>query len=426
VALTLTIDGGDETAHLRWGSLSITQTEGAREGRCNFTMTDFLPSPIATVVVADGATTYFSGEVRSLTGREYSTGHSFVDVTAHDTRGYPLVSDAPFNLSDVDAETTYTRNFDSGYYPTAGWWRLGEPSGVTAVDAAAVQNGTYQGSPTLGVTGAMPGTTNTAVTLNGTTQWIDVGSARLKGLADFAIAAWAKTSYSGASQVIYAEHAAGGDGASLIRFYIATTGRPTFQYRDAASTVDTIVPTSGNWADGAWHHFAALKLGTTVHLSVDGTTVKSAVLTATNTLTGTLVAKIGRDPGATAYYFNGSLDEVMTWDYYPGGAPGGPASLFPARDSRRYLSLVTQNDWDGAASFTSTAVLSTLAAGLLPGQTFAYASALLSGGIIGIQTDITPSAIIQEVTTTWLNATTPLYTVKVGDPPLTLAKAIKP
>ena len=50
------------------------------------------------------------------------------------------------------------------------YWRLGESSGTVAVDETGNYNGTYVGSPTLGVDGLLLGDTNTAVSFDGVDQ----------------------------------------------------------------------------------------------------------------------------------------------------------------------------------------------------------------------------------------------------------------
>jgi prepilin-type N-terminal cleavage/methylation domain-containing protein len=53
------------------------------------------------------------------------------------------------------------------------FWRLGESSGTTAVDASPNGlNATYVGSPTLGVAGALSNNSNTAISLNGPSQYL--------------------------------------------------------------------------------------------------------------------------------------------------------------------------------------------------------------------------------------------------------------
>ena len=57
----------------------------------------------------------------------------------------------------------------------AAYWRLGEPSGTTAADASGNnRTGSYVGSPTLGVGGALVGDSNTAVSFNGSSQYVEV------------------------------------------------------------------------------------------------------------------------------------------------------------------------------------------------------------------------------------------------------------
>src|SRR5207245_2849368 len=58
-----------------------------------------------------------------------------------------------------------------------GYWRLGEPGGTTLVDATSNHlDGSYSGTPTLGVTGALTGDPDTAASFNGT-SWGTVTAA---------------------------------------------------------------------------------------------------------------------------------------------------------------------------------------------------------------------------------------------------------
>lgn len=59
----------------------------------------------------------------------------------------------------------------AGYFETItaagpeGYWRLGEASGTSAADASGhTHTGTYTGTVTLGVPGALAGDSNTAIT----------------------------------------------------------------------------------------------------------------------------------------------------------------------------------------------------------------------------------------------------------------------
>jgi hypothetical protein len=409
VALSVTIDGTDRISLLQYGSLSITRTAGAREGRCDFTLRGLTPYLTQTLVIADGATTYFSGTVYGVNFRETVPGNWYTDISGHDTGAAATSASAPFSLSDQSASAAYLRHMAT--MPPLNWWRLGEPSGTTATDAMGARNGTYQGSPTLGAAGAMTTDSDTAVTLNGSSQWVDVGAYQLAGLSEFTIAAWGKTSYSGASQKIYAERKADGTGAWVL-FYLNTSGRPVFQYRDNAGTSDTITVSSGNYADGAWHHFAVTKFGTAIVIYVDGVSAKTGTLTANNTLSGTILAKIGKD-AYDGHYFTGSLDEVMLWNMDIGSA--AVRSVWNCRNIKQYVSLTFSSTYDGATP-AETGTVTTFDSGLAPGQEIGVSSVNLGKWMY--------SYTIKEVTISWDTSAHIRYVVKYGDDPLTLAGAV--
>ena len=61
-----------------------------------------------------------------------------------------------------------------------GYWRLGDGSGTTMADSSGnSRNGTYTGSPSFGVGGLLVGDTDTAVSLNGSSQYGNVSVALL-------------------------------------------------------------------------------------------------------------------------------------------------------------------------------------------------------------------------------------------------------
>src|SRR5512137_220102 len=53
-----------------------------------------------------------------------------------------------------------------------GYWPLGESWGTVAADSAGADGGAYVGTPTLAAAGPLVGDTSTAVTLDGTTQYV--------------------------------------------------------------------------------------------------------------------------------------------------------------------------------------------------------------------------------------------------------------
>lgn len=100
----------------------------------------------------------------------------------------------------------------------AGYWRLGEPSGTVAADELGVSNGTYTGSPTLAVAGALDVDSNGGVLFNGTSQYVSVanttainqGNGPLGSMAHIAVYPYAMN----APQVLR-HYQAGGGGARV-------------------------------------------------------------------------------------------------------------------------------------------------------------------------------------------------------------------
>ncbi len=79
-----------------------------------------------------------------------------------------------------------------------GYWRLGEPSGTTAVDLSGQgHDGTYVGGVTLGQPGAIAGDSNTAALFDGTTGHVVIPDSVDWNLGDFTLEAWIKTTNAG-------------------------------------------------------------------------------------------------------------------------------------------------------------------------------------------------------------------------------------
>jgi hypothetical protein len=412
VALALTIDGTDRIGYLQYGSLKVTDTDAWREARCDFTLVGFTPFTLDTLVIADGATTYFDGTVQAVALTEHKPGTWYARVSGHGAGGAAAAPMAPFSLSDADAEDSYTAMIADGFgFPSIfqpyAWWRLGEASGTNAVDEEGIQDGTYVNAPTLGVAGPMT-TGDTAVTFNGTDEYVTCGSQHLGGQTDFSIAAWAKSSSGATTQTIYCErHATTGN--AMVRLSLDANGRPTFAYRDdGGGAIDSIVPTSGDWTDDAWHHFVVTKDATAIVIYVDGVSVKTGTLTNDNTLTG-MAANIAKDPRTSNELFVGSLGQVMIWR--EAITSSMVHRLYAMRDVKRYASL----EWSTVLPSTTTAKATTYDAGLLPGQYLTVTSGNFA--LVGVEYQV------KEVSVTWKNATTPLYTVVMGTALITLAAA---
>lgn len=101
------------------------------------------------------------------TGTVVAPGGALDDVTA---------TPAPRGISQTISMTLQLRSYYAKIMTALGpmcYWRMGEPSGTTAADAASGINGTYHGVM-LGRTGAMAGDANTSARFDGMASYVEV------------------------------------------------------------------------------------------------------------------------------------------------------------------------------------------------------------------------------------------------------------
>jgi len=186
-----------------------------------------------------------------------------------------------------------------------GYWRLGEPSGTTACDYTAKDNGAYRGGVTLGASGAIAEDPDTAVTLDGSTGQVSVPSSTNLNVGDsFTIEAWVKRgrSKTGSNEVIASKQ----DGSWVLMF--GESDRLTLRRSTVGNVASATVATTDT---SAWHYVAATKSGSSVHLYVDGVDVTGTVTNQTMANNNEPLA-IGQSTGTA--YLKGSVDEVALYN----------------------------------------------------------------------------------------------------------------
>lgn len=141
------------------------------------------------------------------------------------------------------------------------FWRLGESSGTTATDSVGSYPMTYVGSPTLGVTGAVPG--NTAIT-TAAGKYAIRNSAVLTGAMPFTLEAWIKTTSPGKNILVVGKTTNKSSG-------IATdiNGKAVCFGNGNAQTYYSAV-SSASVNDGNWHHIVGVIRDTGYEIYVDG------------------------------------------------------------------------------------------------------------------------------------------------------------
>jgi len=203
-------------------------------------------------------------------------------------------------------------SYSSTILATSGlisYWRFGEASGTNAADSYGSNTGTYVGTPTLGVTGAITSDSNTAVRLNGTSQYVTVADNTTLNVANgpLSVEAWVKfTSIPSSTAVVVRRgtnaYSLGFNGGAGNTFYLTKAGSST----DIVTTSTTVSDTT------TWHHIVATKTGATSHIYLDGQDVTTIVGDQTLADPGTALW-IGANQGSNQY-FPGSIDEVAVYN----------------------------------------------------------------------------------------------------------------
>jgi hypothetical protein len=173
-SLTLNIGGVNKTAALKQGTLRSSATDDGAQGVLDFVLIDYAPADNATVVVAAGATTYYSGRVRSKDVNEYSPGHYFCTVSCQDDAvAFGSLGAAPWAFSDTPNGTTtfayLTLSMRTTSARGASYGGAPEVTGTVTTRKAGLKPGYL-----LTVTSANHGLSAVAFDIHAVSTWWDV------------------------------------------------------------------------------------------------------------------------------------------------------------------------------------------------------------------------------------------------------------
>jgi len=245
-----------------------------------------------------------------------------------------------------------------------GYWRLGEAAGTTADNlgsGGSAIDGTYVGSPTLGVTGLLTGDSDTAVTFNGSTQWVLIPDNAALDVGD----------------TLTIEAVANVDtGSAWCPIYWKGTGTGRFEVGWSRSFTDMAVYINGvgnvssieHLTAGHTYHLVATKDGGSYFkLYINGVECTYTYYTAGTVVDNAQDAYIGYGPDPA--YFDGTLDEVALYDY----------ALTPAQVAAHYAASVAAAGVGATASIAPSAGSASVAvATLTPTLATLYANAGLA------------------------------------------------
>lgn len=193
------------------------------------------------------------------------------------------------------------------------YWRLGESSGAVARDSSTSANDAgYSGVSTYGRAGAVAGTSDTAVTLNGFSGSV-VAKEAWGAPTEYSTEAWFMTTTTRGGRII----GFGSSGSSSLSsnydrmVCMLNDGRLSF---GVSSGGQQTAVSSSSYNDGVWHHVVATQGPGGMRLYVDGIERASNPTTTGASYTG--FWRAGGDrcwSGTTSSYFAGSLDEVAVY-----------------------------------------------------------------------------------------------------------------
>jgi RHS repeat-associated protein len=184
----------------------------------------------------------------------------------------------------------------------AGYWRLGERSGLSAADASGHGlTGSYLNAITLGAQGALSGDPDTAVSLDGADDSVSVPDAAALHVADtFTLEAWITLGQSSSQAIV-------GKGTNGYVLRVTSAGLLTLDKEGTGviASATTAISTA------SWHYVAATKSGSSVHLYLDGNDVTGSVTN--QTIVDTTSALSIGGPSSAGSYLKGSIDEVALY-----------------------------------------------------------------------------------------------------------------
>jgi hypothetical protein len=210
-------------------------------------------------------------------------------------------------VASLDAENVY-RDAVLADSPV-GYWRMGEAAGPTLVDLIAAHNGTYIGGPTFLSGGALLGSSNAAVTYNGSTQYAELAYAAALNPAQWTIEIWCyPTAGAGSQRQAYVSfHFTGADPKG---FYLEAGSGNTWNAVVGDGALFQVI-TGPAVVLNVWTHLALSFDGTNATFYVNGANVGSlAVAYVANPDT---VTRFGAGTPAAAFYWPGRLDEAALY-----------------------------------------------------------------------------------------------------------------
>ena len=257
------------------------------------------------------------------------TGQACVDVAGATGKTYTL---QPADVgSTMRVVVTASNGAGSSVYASAvsqdaptAQWRLGEPSGPV-VDLQGFQNGTAVGSPARGVAGLLVGDADGAVSLNGSSQYVEVPGQAAWTPAAFTFEVLVRPSAVPANKTVAAAQ------GQFTGWWLNTGSGGALRLFVGDGSAWRAGPDGPVLQAGTTYHVVATYDGTSARLYVDGVLVSTGPATAMAPLNGANPLRLGSASSFVGQHWPGTLDEASLY----------PVALSAAQVDAHYDAAVT-------------------------------------------------------------------------------------
>lgn len=221
----------------------------------------------------------------------------------------------------------------------AGYWRLGEPSGTTAVDASGNgMTGTIAGSPTMGTTGLLTGDADTAITFDGSDDTVSMGDVLdVTGTAPFTIEAWVSRTADNAFRVIASKY----DGTNGWLLIWNGSYQPYIE-RNGGGVSNNVIATTALALNTTYHIVAKYDTDQTLRIFINGVEDAAPVLLTSSVAGTSSPFRIGALSAGSNYapaiiddvaFYDVALDDATILNHYQIGTGAIPASATMTADA---------------------------------------------------------------------------------------------
>lgn len=204
-----------------------------------------------------------------------------------------------------------------------GYWRLGEGSGTTAADSSGNSGaGTYVGGTTLGASGAPVSDSDTAVSMDGSSGYVQVpSSSALNPSAHVTVEAWVNPStgqFADQKAIVmkgYTSHSSPYYQYGLTMLDSSSAPKDVTFWATVGGGLRYVDMINSGWTYSSWNHIVGTYDGSALRLYVNG--ILQASTAASGALSGySTVLDIGAYENLaknSTYLYGGALDEVAVY-----------------------------------------------------------------------------------------------------------------